>query len=244
MAKAARTVPLSMETLAVHGQTVPFSVRINPRARRVIIKVDPVERAVILVIPRPSDLTHALDFVTRQEGWIAARLAESPKGTPFVPGASVPLRGRMLTITSTPALHSRSIRPDMATGRLLVGGSGQEVTNRVAQWLKGLARFDLADRVKDHAQTLNVRPLRLTVRDTRTRWGSCSSEGALSFSWRLIMAPPEVLDYVAAHEVAHLVHHDHSPAFWAVVRDLHGDPGGASAWLKREGAALHRYGAL
>ncbi len=247
MGQAARASLLLTEAadrIQIGGESVPFSIRINPRARRLFVKVDPIKRQVILVVPRKRDVTRALDFAASQKTWIADRLAEAPKGTPFAPGAIIPVRGRPLTITPAPDLLKRTIQPDESTGRLLIGRSGPDLDSRVLHWLKSLARWDINERVRIHTDRLGVRPLRVTVRDTRTRWGSCSSAGALSFSWRLIMAPPDILDYVAAHEVAHLVHHDHSPAFWAVVRDLHDDPGGATAWLKRDGATLHRYGTV
>jgi predicted metal-dependent hydrolase len=111
----------------------------------------------------------------------------------------------------------------------------------VAAFLRALARDRLAAASDRHAARLGRGFGRLTLRDTRSRWGSCSSAGDLMFSWRLVMAPPEVLDYVAAHEVAHLAHMHHGPAFWAEVRRLYGDHRAARGWLRREGAALHRF---
>ncbi len=128
--------------------------------------------------------------------------------------------------------------------RLCVSGSPSHASRRFTDWLKGEARKDLAARVRVHAQTLNCAPKRISIRDQSTRWGSCSTTGTLSFSWRLIFAPPFVLDYVAAHEVAHLREMNHGPRFWRLVRDAIPDMQRARSWLKMHGAELHRFGAV
>lgn len=231
------------QSITIDGEMVAVTVRTNPRARRLILKVDPVSGAVILVVPPRCGMGEALDFARRQEAWIAARRQECVPSIRFAAGVRIPVRGEFLQLTPASDLLRRIVRPDPDRAQLRVGGPPEHLPRRVEDWLKRTARQDLHERIDDHCAKLTVKARRITIRDTRTRWGSCSADGALSFSWRLIMAPPDVLDYVAAHEVAHLVHHDHSPAFWAVVRQLHGDPGGATQWLKRHGTELHRYGA-
>ena len=123
-----------------------------------------------------------------------------------------------------------------------MSGRAEHLPRRVRDYLKAEAKQELSVRSHDKAAAIGQRVTRVTLRDTKSRWGSCSHQGALSYSWRLILAPESVLDYVAAHEVAHLVHMDHSPSFWRLVADLHPDPDSARAWLKRDGSALWRYG--
>ncbi len=228
--------------LDIGGERVPVLVRINARARRLILKVDPVTGDVVLVIPHRESLKDALAFARRQAHWIAGRRRDLTPAVALLPGDTVPFRGEDHAIIADPAAR-RGVWLDDAAAAIRVSGQAEHVPRRVRDWLRRMARDDLTRSVADHAGRLDVRPTRVTLRDTRSRWGSCSASGALSFSWRLILAPPFVLDYVAAHEVAHLVHHDHSPAFWALVRDLIGDPGTPTAWLKRHGTDLHRFGA-
>jgi predicted metal-dependent hydrolase len=127
--------------------------------------------------------------------------------------------------------------------RICVSGGQSHGPRRLTDWLRAEAKADLALRVQQHAANLGVRPKRITVRDQSTRWGSCSSTGTISFSWRLIFAPTYVLDYVAAHEVAHLKEMNHGQRFWRLVRDTMPDMHKARAWLKQRGAELHRFGA-
>jgi predicted metal-dependent hydrolase len=125
---------------------------------------------------------------------------------------------------------------------ICVAGERPHVPRRVADFLKREARRDIEAAVARHARAIGVAPKRIAVRDTTSRWGSCSSTGRLSFSWRLILAPRFVLDYLAAHEVAHMTHMNHSPKFWALVHRVYPDTDRAEAWLKAHGATLHRFG--
>ncbi len=231
-------------TVTIEGEDIPLCVRINARARRVILKIDPVTANLIMVLHQRRDLEHALDFARRQGAWIMARRRECRPGVPFRAGETIPVLGQPLILTPAPDLKRRTIEPRPQTGHLLVGGPPEHLPRRVKDWLKTQARSRILERVGAHAACLEVNPRRITLRDTRSRWGSCSADGALSFSWRLIMAPMDILDYVAAHEVAHLLHHDHSPAFWAAVHRIHPDPKRATRWLKSNGTDLHRYGAV
>ncbi len=131
---------------------------------------------------------------------------------------------------------------DGAVAELLVPGDPAAFSRRVGDHLKALARADLLAAVERHAAALGRRPARVVLRDTTSRWGSCSSRGTLSFSWRLVLAPPFVLDYLAAHEVAHLAEMNHGPVFWDHCRRLCPRSDEARAWLKANGAGLHAIG--
>ncbi len=218
-------------------------VRRVASARRLILRVRAATRDVVLTMPPRSSLPRARIFVERHAEWIGRRLDGLPAPTPFGPGAVIPLRGILHEIVHRPGGRGVVwIEADAQAPRLCVGGDVPFVARRVRDYLQAQARVDLAAAAARHARMLDVTVRRITLRDTTTRWGSCSSSRALSFSWRLVMAPPYVLDYLAAHEVAHLRHMNHSNAFWATVVGLVPDYGRAEAWLKLNGLGLMRFG--
>ena len=219
------------------GQSV--AIRRSRRARRILITVAPVGGAVELVLPPGAARADGLAFLEEKAGWIAERTAAALARVPFADGAAIPFLGGALTIRCTGAGRPGARR----TGDILaVSGAAEDAPARVAAWLRRAARAEIAPRVAEKAARLPARPGRIALRDTASRWGSCSAKGNLSFSWRLAMAPPDVLDYVVAHEVAHLAEHNHGKRFWAHVARLCDDPGTARAWLRKHGPALHRYG--
>lgn len=213
--------------------------RRSPRARRLSLRVDSKAGAVVVVMPSRASAAAAERFVATHAGWVLRQLARLPAAVPFADGAVVPVMGREVTLRHLPASR---LGARLDGDALLVSGGAEHFPRRVRDYLKSLARRELAARATAAAARLGRQPGRVGVRDGASRWGSCTAAGALSFSWRLILAPPWVLDYVVAHEVAHLVHLDHSPRFWAVVRELNPDAARARAWLARHGGALHRYG--
>jgi predicted metal-dependent hydrolase len=161
-----------------------------------------------------------------------------------VHGAVLPLRGRLRRIEHRPGERGAVwVETHGSENLLCVAGEAPHVSRRVHDYLKREAKRDLEVASRRAAQSLGITFRRVSVRDQRSRWGSCSSNGVLSFSWRLILAPPFVLDYLAAHEVAHLVEMNHSRRFWRLVAGINPDPGSAKAWLDAHGADLHRYGA-
>ena len=215
---------------------VELSLRRSPRARRISLRVSGLDGRVTLTLPRGVPEVEALDFARTKVDWLRAQLAQRPVTVAVTHGLELPLEGRVMRIAQG---TGRRVVPDGTT--LHVPGGPDTAGARLEGWLKARARDRLAAASDHYAGLLGQGYSRITLRDTRSRWGSCSSSGALSYSWRLIMAPPEVLDYVAAHEVAHLAEMNHSPAFWAVVSDLMPGYGAQRAWLRREGGALHRY---
>lgn len=233
-----------------HGaERYRVAVKRVSRARRFTLRVRAATLDAVLTMPSTGTLRAARTFAERHAGWIGDRLKVLPRKIPFVVGSTIPFRGAELPIVGSVGLRAAAflddgIRPDGSSGPVLrVAGTPAEQHRRVIAFLQAEARRDLEAAVRRHAAAVG-RPVRtVTLRDTRSRWGSCSSRGALNFSWRLIMAPPVVLDYLAAHEVAHLVHLDHSPAYWAVAARLAPDLRAAEAWLRAHGASLHRFGA-
>jgi predicted metal-dependent hydrolase len=218
----------------------PVSIRVNSRARRLLLRVDASSRQVELVLPHGVPAEHGLKFLAAQRGWIAARLDALPQPVPFLEGATVPVFGvpHRICRESDPAAPPVRI----AEGEIRVRGAPEHVARRVKDHLVRLARVELGRRARAYAQEIGRPVARVGVRDTKSRWGSCSAKGALSFSWRLVLAPEPVLDYVVAHEVAHLAEMNHGPRFWRLVRTLTPDCATPRAWLKRHRSGLFSYG--
>jgi predicted metal-dependent hydrolase len=195
-------------------------------------------------MPARSSVRSAREFAERHAAWIGARLARLPQPVAFEPFSVTPLRGIDHTIIHRPGARGVVWVENSESGPMIcVAGELAHVGRRISDFLKREARRDLESAVGRHCKALGVEARRLTLRDTTSRWGSCSSTGALNFSWRLILAPSFVLDYLAAHEVAHFIHMNHSPAFWKVTRRLFPETDRAETWLKHHGAGLHRFGA-
>ena len=218
----------------------PLTIRVNPRARRLLLRIDAAERAVELVLPRGVPAEHGLRFLRAQRGWIAARLEALPRPVPFVEGAIVPVLGvpHRIRAESDPAAPPVVI----SDGEIRVRGDAAHLGRRVRDYLVRLARQELARRARLLAARISKHIARVTVRDTKSRWGSCSAAGCLSFSWRLILAPESVVDYVVAHEVAHLAEMNHGPRFWRLVQTLTPDHAAPRAWLNSQRNRLLSYG--
>jgi hypothetical protein len=226
-------------TIDLGDRSAPLTARVNARARRLIVKVDPVKGRVIVTAPSKRALSDAIDFARTRAEWIAGAL-NAGGARPFAPGETFPLRGAPVLIEAAGRARE-GVR--LESGRVIAGGDPIHLNRRVTEWLKKEARATLTERVDHYAAMLERRRGPIAIRDTRSRWGSCARNGALSFSWRLIMAPPEILDYVAAHECAHLVHLNHSPAYWRLLKTLDVDAGAARDWFSAYGQSLHAYGA-
>ena len=223
---------------------VPVAIRASARARRLSLRVDAVTRGVELVLPRRAPIDAAVDFVARHRGWIEARIAAMPPPLHLADGATVPVLGvphRIRRIVEAPGKLTLS-PVTIADGEIRVRGDSAHLSRRIIDHLKALAKREFAVRARLLAARLGKNVTRVGVRDPKSRWGSCSSKGALSFSWRLIFAPEPVIDYVVAHEVAHLVEMNHSPRFWRVVASLCPDAPTARAWLRRHRLELLTYG--
>ncbi len=226
---------------------IRVSLRRVATAKRFTLRVRSATRDVVLTMPRRASLASARAFVEQHVAWVGARVSRLPEPVRFAPGAVIPLRGEPHRIAHRPGARGAVwIEPAPEDGdalpSLCVAGGADHVARRVGDFLRREAQADLRRAVARHAQALGVAIARIGVRDTTSRWGSCSAAGVLSFSWRLILAPPYVLDYLAAHEVAHRRHLDHSPRFWAVTRRLAPLTDRAEAWLSAHGPGLHRYG--
>ncbi len=218
-------------------------VRRHRQARRYTLRIHAANREVVLTMPPRGSVRQAKEFAQKHGAWIAARLRRLPDGAPFMHGAVLPLRGVAHRIDHRRVARGAVWIEIQTDERLLcVAGQAPHLSRRVQDYLKREAKRDLEAASRQAAQALGVEVKRVSVRDQSSRWGSCSSRGVLSYSWRLILAPPFVLDYLAAHEVAHLIEMNHSRRFWRLVERICPDTGRAKAWLDAHGADLHRYG--
>ncbi|MEE8445330.1 MAG: SprT family zinc-dependent metalloprotease [Alphaproteobacteria bacterium] len=221
------------------GRDVALTIRRNPRARRLSLRIAGHDGSVVLVLPRGVSESQGMAFLTGRAGWVLDRLGELPERVAFANGATLPLGGEPHVVR-----HCRDARRPvfLAGNEIVVSGAPEHLARRLGDWLRKESKRRIAPLAHAKAAEIDRQVTRITVRDQKSRWGSCAPSGRLSFNWRLVLAPAAVLDYVVAHEVAHLAEANHSPAFWRVVDRLTGDRGAARAWLRRHGALLHRYG--
>lgn len=221
------------------GVEIDVLVRRSGRARSILLQVGNLDGTVELVVPNEAKISEAWEFAQTKTAWLQNRLVGIRRPIPFADGARFPFQGRELRIRRLDGRHAPIRRTD---DELLVTTRPDRLPARVGRWLRAQAGDEIRWRVAEKTGLLGYKYKRITIRDQQTRWGSCSGSGNLNFSWRLILAPEHVLDYVVAHEVAHLAEMNHGKRFWAHVADLCDDPGNARAWLRAHGMDLHRYG--
>lgn len=237
--------------LLIDGDAVRVDLVPRANARRYVLRVDPAARAVRMTFPPQGNLREARAFAEGQVNWIRTRLDRLPEKIAFEDGAVIPFKGLPHMIEHRP--HARGtvrieegdaepLLEEDALPRLVVAGRLLHVPRRLRDWLTKQARTEMTRRSRRYAGLLGVSFSRVSIRDQRSRWGACSASGTITYSWRLIMAPPFVMDYLAAHEVVHIREMNHSPRFWRLLREVCPDTDRAEAWLNGEGRQLHRYG--
>jgi len=246
------------ELIDVDGRSVPVLCRRNPRARRLILKVDTALDKVELVLPPGASRARGLRFLKTKTDWLAERLEAMPTRVAFVPGAVIPFLGHFHRLCAAPQakrgvwadpLESRAFWPQednqtlpSTLPQIYVSGQPEHFPRRLSDWLKAQARRELQALTQRKTDMLGEAMPKITVRDTRSRWGSCSLRSGIAYSWRLILMPEAVREYVVSHEVAHLIEMNHSPAFWEEVEKLCPGHEKARQWLRDHGRMVHRYG--
>lgn len=272
MSQVSFRVPTVSREIYLAGLPVPIEITRRHSARRLTLRVSETRRAVTLTLPPSTDLGEGRRFVAKHLEWLNDKLERLPEAQPFADGSVVPLRGELHVIrfadgkrsrgrgvvwfgrptaavvpensVFAPKQRKKSQRLDVTTLPVLwVAGKPEHAPRRLQDWLTEQAQVELSGRSRHYASMLPRKVKRVTVRDQASRWGSCSSHGVLSFSWRLIMAPQFVLDYVAAHEAAHLVEMNHGPRYWKLLHRIFPEVEEARRWLRRHGAELHSFGA-
>jgi predicted metal-dependent hydrolase len=226
----------------IAGRQVAVAVKRNPRARRLILRIDHGSGHPVLTLPARTGLAHGERFLAAHLAWLERQLSGIAPTTPLTDGSVFPLRGEPCLIRHSGGRGLVVLEANGGIPHLVVPGDPDFLPRRVADWLKREAKRDLEAATARHAGALGRHPNGLRVADPKSRWGSCSPEGVLTFSWRLVLAPPFVLDYLAAHEVAHLKEMNHGRRFWALVERLYPGHLEARDWLNREGTALSAIG--
>lgn len=238
MLKRRQAIPEKLQIDLAAG-AVNVVVSQNARAKHYRLSLHP-KKGVVLTVPKRGNWRDAQDFLHRHQDWLNQRIDQIEAPTLIVPEMDLPLRGTLHNLVRTGQLRGL-VQHDPVTQRIEVPGAPEHFARKLGDWLKNQARQDLEQQVQIHARRLNLAPKGITIRDQTSRWGSCSSSGQLNFSWRLVLAPPYVLDYVAAHEVAHLREMNHSPRFWRTVKETLPDMKRGHDWLKVHGRELMRY---
>jgi predicted metal-dependent hydrolase len=242
-----RTAYAAGDLIEVDGR--PVRLTVNARARRISLRLDPARREVVAVAPSVRKLADAVSFAGQRTEWIAAHLDRLPPASPFRPGAVIEVAGAPCRLEQAAMRITPRLLPATAAepARLLAYGEGEAYSRAVLRALRAEALRRLTEHTAGYAARLNLPCPPVAIMDARGRWGSCRQPFAgrpavIRYSWRLILAPPGVLDYVAAHECAHLMEANHGPGFWALVHELYGDHAAARSWLKTNGARLHAVG--
>lgn len=240
MPKSPEALRSNERTVLVGDRALPLTIRENGRATRITLRIEPGGRALKLTVPAGLKRSEVDAFLDRHQGWLLTKLAKFPVSGDLRLGGMISLRGVPHRIVHTGTVRgvTEAVVID-GEPALRVGGLEDHLGRRLAAFLKKEARHDLEPLVARHAAQIGKPVRSITMKDTRSRWGSCSWDGNLSFSWRIVMAPPAVIDYLAAHEVAHLKEMNHGAKFWALCHSLCPGTEAAQKWLKQHGSQLH-----
>ncbi|MEJ8475000.1 M48 family metallopeptidase [Roseibium algae] len=230
--------------IEIDGDGAPLRIRLraDPRAKRYLLRLPADYSGPVLTIPGGGDLARAERFARQHVDWLLERLDKRPDHVALRPGDVIPLRGEDHLIVATGKLRGLVDVRGGDQPEILVPGAEGHIPRKLTAWLKNQAKVDLTRASHFYAARLEEEIAAISIRDTKSRWGSCALNRRLSFSWRLILAPPDILNYVAAHEVAHLREMNHSRRFWRVCEELAPNTNEARKWLKENGARLHGYG--
>lgn len=229
-------------------KTYPFEelspdlvLKINTRAKRMALRLDPKKRVMNLVVPPNGSMRQAYLFAYEHKFWIREKLKALPRPIRFINGVTIPLLGQVRTLKITYDETLKTTDITLKNNELLVSTNKKDPSARIKRFIIALAKEELAILSKEKAAKINKTVHAVTVKDTSSRWGSCSHDGKITYSWRLIFAPWDAMDYVVAHEVAHLKVMDHSPAFWHLCEDLSEEYTSGKSWMKRHSDQLIRY---
>jgi predicted metal-dependent hydrolase len=224
--------------IAIHNQTFPVFIRRHKTARRIVLRYQPLRGAIGLTLPRYATLRQGLDFLASKQEWIAGEVLQHRRKIDFCDGVIIALFGNEYVLRHVGGRGTVTQQDNV----LHVHGEAEFMARRVRDWVKHSAYETISSLAQEKAKQIDVCIKKISVRDTGSHWGSCTSTGRLSFSWRLAFAPKEVLEYVVCHEVAHLVELNHSKAFWQIVARMCPHWQASRRWLSQHGAGLYLYG--
>lgn len=233
------TLQQSAHYITIDGRELPIIITKNRRAKRLIMRYDTKLRAVKLTLPRAVSQARGLAFVASKEAWIASQQQALPQAIiPFAAGQKLPLLGHDVVIEH---VAGRGL-VRMEEGRLIVTAAQEFMARRVQDFVKRMLLDEIQKIIAKQTEKLPKKPARISLRETTSRWGSCSTRGTLSFCWRLAFAPYHVLEYVVCHELAHLTHHNHSKEYWGLLASMCSHVEESERWLKANGSSLWRFG--
>lgn len=235
--------PVELREHTIAGRTLPLRIVENERARRLTLRIDAGGQGLRVTVPPGLRRGEVEKFLDRHQGWLEQRLAKVPDRPQVRPGIRIPVRGVPHLIVHEPGKRGTvEVSRDETGPVLIVHGDRLHLPRRVADFLKREARREIEALVAKHTAAVGRKAKAIRFKDTTSRWGSCTSDGSLSFSWRIMMAPAPVIDYLVAHEVAHLKEMNHGPKFWKLCTELCPDTKRCKDWLKRNGGALQAIG--
>jgi predicted metal-dependent hydrolase len=218
-----------------------LSVKISPKAKRLALRLDSRTRKVNLVIPKRASLQKAYEFAESYQDWINDKIDGLPCPVPYKDGVVIPIMGRSIKLKIIKG-NSKVTQFELTDKELIVTTQLDDATPRIGRYLRNLAHEELEKLANQKAALLHRKLSKFVVRDMKSRWGSCSIDGRMTLSWRLIFAPMESIDYVISHEAAHLIHPDHSQNFWALCEKISDDFIVGHSWMQKMGSSLGRYG--
>lgn len=216
---------------------LPIRIKKHRTSRRLIVRYHPRQKSLSLTLPQATTLTQGLHFINEKREWILQQVMQYSNNNSFVSGQEIPVLGKNIKLEH---VGGRGVVTEQDSA-LQVHGDIEFMERRIQKWLIQKLKSEIIPLAEGFSNQLKVKTGNITLRDTSSRWGSCSSDGNLSFSWRLVFAPYEVLTYVVAHEVAHIREHNHSPNFWALVAQICPEFKNSQNWLKRNGKSLYMY---
>ncbi|MBL0941331.1 MAG: M48 family metallopeptidase [Alphaproteobacteria bacterium] len=225
--------------LQINGAAIEVELCYNPRSKSMRLRLDRLQKRPIVTLPPQTPEFEVMAFLERSKNWLLKRLNQHPCPIPFINGNSIPIFGQDHIIHYSPAPKSKI---ELQGSRLVMQGPTDNLSQALKIWLKHHAHAYLSQRCQEYAKIVGKKINYVRVREVKSRWGSCSQAANLSFSWRLVFAPLPVVDYVCAHEVAHLVEMNHSRQFWAVVELMCPHPKVHIHWLKQNAPRLFSYG--
>jgi predicted metal-dependent hydrolase len=225
-----------------HEISPDLNVRISHRAKRIALRLDPRKKMVHLVIPRKASLRKAYNFANDNREWIQSKIQTLTEAVPFLDGAEIPFLGQFRTISVNYDSTLKRTSISLKENEIIVSTNKEDPSSRIERFLIKKAGEELKKMANEKAKAIGKKIAEIKIKDTSTRWGSCSEDGKISLSWRLALAPSECMDYVVAHEVAHLVHMNHSKDFWELCDALSYDMEDGKYWMGEYGNTLLRYG--
>jgi predicted metal-dependent hydrolase len=223
----------------IEGRNIPVRIRKNTRARRMILRIDNNINGAVVTLPSWTSEREALLMVQEKSDWVLTKLDNMPTKIFFESGVQIPFLGEYHIVYHDP--NQKEV-VKKGENEIRLGGREEHLSRRLGDWLRKEAKIIIQPKAIEMAKKLNGKIGRISIRDTKSRWGSCAASGNLSFCWRLILTPEWVLNYVIAHEVSHLRHMNHGPEFWQTVADFNVRVDAARVWLSKNAEQLHRYG--